>query len=74
MPVLPRGVPCLQKVELLYLRAICYHAMGYARKAVADYDACMNCTSRKDEGPVGEESRLVTHCRSGWSDRKHFGC
>eukprot|EP00775_Hariotina_reticulata_P011921 gene11921-12065_t len=47
-----------QKVELLYLRAICFHAQGYARKAVADYDACMNCKPRMDEGPVGEESRM----------------
>jgi hypothetical protein len=54
---MPAGGWYQQKVELLYLRAICYHAQGYARKAVADYDACMNCKPRMDEGPVGEESR-----------------
>jgi lipoprotein NlpI len=47
----------VQRVELLYMRAICYHALGYARQAVADYEACMNCKPRMDEGPAGEESR-----------------
>ncbi|WIA39655.1 hypothetical protein OEZ86_005727 [Tetradesmus obliquus] len=47
-----------QRVELLYMRAICYHALGYARAALADYEACMNCKPRVDEGPAGEESRM----------------
>lgn len=28
-------------VELLYLRAICHHALGNVREAVADYEACL---------------------------------
>jgi hypothetical protein len=31
----------VQRVELLYLRAICHHALGYVRQAVRDYEACL---------------------------------
>lgn len=52
------AVTCLQSIELLYLRAICHHALGYARKAVADYDACMAAPLRPEvEGPLAEEAR-----------------
>lgn len=48
----------IQSIELLYLRAICYHALGYARKAVADYEACMGAPLRPElEGPLAEEAR-----------------
>jgi hypothetical protein len=48
----------MQSIELLYLRAICYHALGYARKAVADYEACMGAPLRPElEGPLAEEAR-----------------
>jgi hypothetical protein len=49
---------CLQSIELLYLRAICFHALGYIRKAVADYEACMHLPPRpKEEGPLAEEAK-----------------
>ncbi|KAF8058901.1 SRFR1 [Scenedesmus sp. PABB004] len=48
-----------QRVELLYLRAICHHALGSTRAAVADYEACMNAPPRADDGPAGEESRTA---------------
>ena len=28
-------------IELLYLRAICNHALGYVSLAVRDYEACL---------------------------------
>lgn len=47
-----------QSIELLYLRAICHHALGYVRKAVADYEACMHVPARpKEDGPLAEEAQ-----------------
>jgi hypothetical protein len=32
--------------------------MGYSRKAVADYEACMNIPGRpKEDGPLAEEAQ-----------------
>lgn len=59
-------------MELLYLRAICYHALGYARQAAGDYDACMHATPRMDDGPVGEESRCAR--RAGVLFCVRLGC
>lgn len=28
-------------IDLLYIRAICYHAMGYMKEAVRDYEDCL---------------------------------
>lgn len=51
------GPVCLQSIELLYLRAICHHAMGYIRKAAADYELCMAVPRRPDDhGPLAEEA------------------
>lgn len=50
---------CSQMVELLYLRAICHHALGNAREAVEDYERCL--TYQRPHGTTGpaltEEAR-----------------
>lgn len=40
-------------VELLYMRAICHHALGYMREAVRDYEETLTWT----RGNVSEEGR-----------------
>ena len=32
-------------IELLFLRAICHHALGYVREAVRDYEDCLTFSS-----------------------------
>lgn len=40
-PAPPPALPWLQAIELLYLRAICHHALGNMREAVRDYEDCL---------------------------------
>ena len=51
---------CLQRVDLMYLRAICHHALGRAVAAAADYNACMNY-SPKPGRVQGEESTMYQY-------------
>ncbi|GAX83792.1 hypothetical protein CEUSTIGMA_g11217.t1 [Chlamydomonas eustigma] len=44
-------------VELFYQRAICYHALGYIKEAVRDYEACMSWT----KGLATEETRAFQY-------------
>lgn len=39
-----------QVIELLYLRAICHHALGAVREAVRDYDDCLSHVPRCEDG------------------------
>jgi hypothetical protein len=44
-----------QRLELLYLRAICHHALGHFRQAVADYDAVFSMKPREGQGRAAAE-------------------
>ncbi|PNW88256.1 hypothetical protein CHLRE_01g021450v5 [Chlamydomonas reinhardtii] len=46
-----------QVIEVLYLRAICYHALGAAREAVRDYDDCLGHVPKTGIANVSEEAR-----------------
>lgn len=68
-------LPCLlQRVELLYLRAICHHALGLAREAVKDYEACLTyvrpagSASDRADGPdvKGNSSRELSEEARGF--------
>ncbi|KAG1678967.1 hypothetical protein FOA52_013030 [Chlamydomonas sp. UWO 241] len=51
------------RIELLFQRAICYHALGYIREAVQDYDECMvtQGSNGKGNGGVGEEAKTLQY-------------
>ncbi len=49
--------PSGQLVELLYLRAVCYHALGAAREAVRDYDDCLSAVPRGGMANATDETR-----------------
>lgn len=42
-----------QVIELLYLRAICHHALGAIREAVRDYEDCLNHVPKYERGSKG---------------------
>ncbi|GIL49345.1 hypothetical protein Vafri_5718 [Volvox africanus] len=46
-----------QVIELLYLRAICYHALGAVREAMRDYEGCLNYVPRNGSTTLTEEAR-----------------
>ncbi|KAG2444526.1 hypothetical protein HXX76_001272 [Chlamydomonas incerta] len=46
-----------QVIEVLYLRAICYHALGATREAVRDYDDCLGHVPKTGIANVSEEAR-----------------
>ncbi|KAG2493602.1 hypothetical protein HYH03_008119 [Edaphochlamys debaryana] len=46
-----------QVIEVLYLRAICYHALGGVREAVHDYEECLNYIPKGGLANVSEETR-----------------
>lgn len=48
-----------QMVELLFLRAICHHALGNVHEAVADYEACLSYQrpTTSTAPPLNEEAR-----------------
>lgn len=43
----------MQVVELLYIRAICHHALGYIREAVKDYEDCLAWSKVRECGGGG---------------------
>ena len=40
-------------IELLFQRAICYHALGYVKEAVKDYEDCLTWNKVWGAGNVG---------------------
>ncbi|GLI61283.1 hypothetical protein VaNZ11_003633 [Volvox africanus] len=46
-----------QVIELLYLRAICHHALGAVREAMRDYEGCLNYVPRNGSTTPTEEAR-----------------
>lgn len=44
-------------IELLYQRAICYHALGYVKNAIKDYEDCLGFV--KSGGNLSEEARSL---------------
>lgn len=44
-------------IELLYQRGVCYHALGYMREAIKDYQACMS-VNKED---ASEETRSLQY-------------
>jgi tetratricopeptide (TPR) repeat protein len=51
------------RIELLFQRAICHHALGYIREAVQDYDECMvtQGSNGKGNGGSGEEAKTLQY-------------
>ncbi len=49
-------------LELLFLRAICNHALGLVRDAVRDYDACL--TWSRPPGSTGTNRTLPEETRA----------
>ena len=71
-PALPPRSPSthLQMIELLFQRAICYHALGYIGKAVNDYGNCLGfvkvwCSTNNfiyfEQNPVAPVVSVVLH-------------
>jgi hypothetical protein len=52
-PTLPTRPAAPQTVDLLFLRAICHHALGLVREAVRDYTACLTWTPPRGGGSAG---------------------
>jgi hypothetical protein len=54
-PPKPSPLPAPQRLELLYLRAICHHALGHFRQAVVDYDTVFSMKPREGQGRAAAE-------------------
>ncbi|GLC64956.1 hypothetical protein PLESTF_000225900 [Pleodorina starrii] len=60
--LLDRAIPVAeardeQVIEVLYLRAICHHALGAVREAVRDYEECLNYVPKSGHAAATEEAR-----------------
>jgi len=56
---LPSRRPPTQMVELLFQRAICYHALGYIASAVKNYEACLSWNKVSDHTFLPNCNRII---------------